>query len=44
MHRNGETLHALDISELFQHHWQGDSGFQTRQRSTNAEVDAMSKG
>jgi hypothetical protein len=41
MDRNWETFHTLDIAELCQHHWQGDSGFQTSQGSTNAEVDAI---
>src|SRR6266536_4007124 len=41
--RNREVFHALEAFELFQHHGQGELGFQTRQWSADAEVDAVTK-
>ena len=38
------ALHSLEALELCQHHWQGNPGFQTSQRSTHTEVDAVPKG
>src|SRR6266536_4105737 len=43
MNRNRDTLHSLQAPELFQHHWQGNPGFQTSQRSANTEVNAVTK-
>ena len=37
-------LHAPQISQLFQHHRQGNLCFQAGQGSAEAEVNAMSKG
>ena len=41
---NRETFHSLKVSELFQHHRQGNPGFQTSQWCAHTEVDAVPKG
>src|SRR2546428_13994017 len=40
---NGNVLHSAQVLELLQHHWQSNPGFQTSQRRTNTEVDAVTK-
>jgi hypothetical protein len=44
MDSNRDPFHSSEASELLQHYWQGNFGFQTSQWSTHTEVDTVPKG